>query len=71
MNDQSTTAVVDAVSTTQLEVLNATEAAALLRVSKPVIYGMVNDKPGFPFRKVGNKLRFSRRALIAWLERTA
>lgn len=53
------------------EVLTASEAAVFLRVSKPCIYSLANDKgAGFPACKVGNKLRISRRALMAWLERT-
>lgn len=51
------------------EVLTASEAAVFLRVSKPCIYSLANDKgAGFPACKVGNKLRISRRALLSWLE---
>lgn len=53
------------------EVLTASEAAVFLRVSKPCIYSLANDKgSGFPACKVGNKLRISRNALVAWLERS-
>lgn len=55
--------------TVEHEVLTASEAAVFLRVSKPCIYSLANDKDaGFPACKVGNKLRISRRALLSWLE---
>ena len=56
---------------TAREVLNVSEAAKLLRVSKTMLYSLVKSEPGFPAKKVGKKkLRFSRRGLLAWLERT-
>lgn len=60
----------DTASAQRHEVLTASEAAALLRVSKPCVYAMANKQQGFPARMVGNKLRFSRSALMAWLQRT-
>jgi excisionase family DNA binding protein len=60
------------VSTSAPEVLTVVEAAKLLRVSKTCVYQMVKDDCGFPFRRAGKKrLRFSRRALLAWLARQA
>lgn len=47
-------------------VLNADEAAALLRISRNTIYRLV-EKGRLPGRKVGREWRFSRQALLAWL----
>lgn len=57
----------DTVSADEPEILTVVEAAKLLRVSRAVVYAMARHSEGFPVRKVGNKLRFSRRALLAWV----
>ncbi len=49
------------------EVLNVAEAAALLGVGKYALYGLVG-KNAIPHRRVGKHLRFSRAALLRWLE---
>jgi excisionase family DNA binding protein len=45
------------------EILNITEAAKLLRVSKPVVYHLIHEKK-IPALKAGNKWRFSRQGII-------
>ena len=51
---------------TDLEVLNSTEAATLLRVSRETV---VREARGgrLPGRRVGKEWRFSRGALLTWL----
>jgi excisionase family DNA binding protein len=48
------------------DVLGVKEVAALLAVSKPVIYDLCHLEE-IPCRRVGRKWRFSKRAVIAWL----
>jgi excisionase family DNA binding protein len=49
------------------DVINARELALLLRVGRNRIYALV-DANKLPFRRVGRHLRFSRRAIMRWLE---
>lgn len=71
MKEQARRAVrveqLDTVSAGEPEILTVIEAARLLRVSKAVVYALARHSADFPVRKVGNKLRFSREALLAWV----
>lgn len=53
--------------------LTIDEAAAFLKTSKAQIYQWVNNSQhglsDFPFMKAGKLLRFSKKALLKWLER--
>ncbi len=48
------------------EVLTAREAARLLRVSADLVYEAAN-RGDIPHRRLGRRMLFSRRALLAWL----
>lgn len=48
------------------EVLNLEEVALLLCVSTSTIKKMVEEED-FPFRKVGDRWIFGRRAVVAWI----
>lgn len=58
----------DSLSTNEHEVLTVVEMANLLRVSKACVYSLIREGRGFPATRVGNKLRGTRRAVLAWLE---
>ena len=47
--------------------LNMEEAAELLNLSKPTIYGLVQRK-AIPCMKRGNRLYFSKTELISWVK---
>lgn len=53
--------------------LTIDEVAAFLKTSKAQIYQWVNNSQhglsDFPFMKAGKLLRFSKKALLKWLER--
>ena len=49
------------------EVLTAREAAAFLGIGKNALYEAVGRKE-IPCRRIGRTLRFSRSALLKWLE---
>jgi excisionase family DNA binding protein len=48
-------------------VLTLQEAAALLRVDSAALREIA-ERAGIPCRQIGNEWRFSREALLAWLE---
>lgn len=50
-----------------LDVLTAREAATLLRISNDSLYAAAN-RGDLPHRRIGRRMLFSRRALVAWLE---
>jgi len=53
-------------STTDDDVLDVREAAALLRLGRNAVYdGCARNE--IPHRRIGKAIRFSRRALLAWL----
>lgn len=47
--------------------LTIDQACALLKLKRPTIYGLVNDRK-IPFMKQGNRLHFSKDELTAWLK---
>ena len=49
------------------DVMNAAEVAVLMRVGKNQIYGLAAANK-IPHRRVGKHLRFSRAALMRWLD---
>ena len=49
------------------EILTVVEAAKFLKVSKDVIYGMI-DRKEIPFRRVGRQARFPFWLLKKWVE---
>jgi excisionase family DNA binding protein len=55
------------VSAAENEVLDLDEAAALLRLPPQTVRGLAESRR-IPARRVGNTWRFSRAALLAWLE---
>ena len=48
-------------------VMTAREVAALLRVNIKTVYEATRQN-GIPCRRIGRRLLFSRRAIMAWLE---
>jgi excisionase family DNA binding protein len=48
-------------------VLTAREAASFLRISMDSLYAAAN-RGDLPVRRIGRRMLFSRRALVAWLE---
>ncbi|MDB4285619.1 helix-turn-helix domain-containing protein [bacterium] len=50
------------------DILTVDEAAAFLKISRPSIYRLIRAGE-IPCRRVGKRWRFSRRALLAWVER--
>jgi excisionase family DNA binding protein len=50
------------------QVLTATEAAMLLRLSRDSLYAAAN-RGDIPHRRVGRRMLFSRAALLEWLQR--
>ena len=55
------------VSAAEKEVLDLEEAAALLRLQPETVRGLAESRR-IPARRIGNTWRFSRAALLAWLE---
>ena len=57
-------------STPQCEklALNATEAAAILGVSRPTIYKLMRSE-GFPVFSIGQRRLISRAGLVEWIQR--
>lgn len=51
----------------EADVLDVAGAARLLRIGKHALYGLVG-RNAVPHRRVGKHLRFSRVALLRWLE---
>ena len=49
------------------EILDVDEAAVLLRISKDTVYAEV-ARNRIPHRKLGKLIRFSRTALVRWLD---
>jgi len=49
------------------EVLDVSEAAELLRVSRDVVYELLKSG-SLPGRKVGREWRMSRSAILSWLD---
>lgn len=49
------------------EIINIKEACELTDLARPTIYGLVSKRE-IPFFKQGQKLRFKRSELIAWIE---
>ena len=54
-------------STGSPEVLTADEAAGFLRIERKTLYEAVN-RGEVPHRRIGRRLLFGRRALVAWLD---
>lgn len=52
------------------EILTIEEAALFLKVKKRTIYNLVELR-AIPFMKVGRLLRFSRSALLNWMQQEA
>jgi excisionase family DNA binding protein len=52
------------------EILTLEEAAAFLKVKKRMLYNLVELR-AIPFLKVGRLLRFSRFALLRWMQEAA
>lgn len=50
-----------------LDVLDVREAAKLLRIHTDTLYNIVNRNE-IPHRRLGRAIRFSRAALMRWLE---
>lgn len=48
--------------------LDVKEVAALLRITPKAVYGLVETRR-VPFVKIGARVRFVRRDVVAWLER--
>lgn len=49
------------------EILNSDEAAALLRIHKNTLWEYAASGE-IPCRRIGNRYRFSRRAVLDWLQ---
>lgn len=52
------------------DILTVTEVAALLRVPKSTIYKLAQDRE-LPAQKVGRHWRFSREAIVRWVQQHA
>lgn len=52
------------------EVLNVTDACKLLGVSRNTLYAAVSRNE-VPHRRIGTSIRFSRTALLKWLDSSA
>ena len=49
------------------DVLDIRGAAAFLKISRDALYDEVG-RNGIPHRRIGNRIRFSRAALVRWLD---
>jgi excisionase family DNA binding protein len=54
----------------QIDVLDVREAAKLLRIGRNALYDCC-ARNEIPHRRLGKQIRFSRRALLSWLEGSA
>ncbi len=48
--------------------LTVTEAARLLRLSRPTVYKLMKEDPTFPVFKIGTRSLISRRGLERWID---
>lgn len=53
------------------DILTTKQAAAFLGVALSTMYELIRTGQAPPHRKVGNRARFSKRALLEWLEQPA